>query len=50
MTTTEEKLKTPTELEALNKLNKDIKAGVQKLGKDEVRFLVDYYYQMQMIG
>ena len=47
MTTTIVKEKAPSELEALNKLNKDIKAGVQKLGKDEVRFLVDYYYQMQ---
>lgn len=35
------------ELEALQKLNKDIKQGAQTLGKDEARFLVDYYYQMQ---
>ena len=46
-TTTNEKETKLSELEALQKLNKDIKAGSQTLGKDEVRFLVDYYYQMQ---
>lgn len=45
-----ERLKAMTikaELEALEKLSKDVKQGAQVLGKDEVRFLVDYYYQMQ---
>lgn len=35
------------ELEALAKLSKDVKKGAVTLGKDEARFLVDYYYQMQ---
>ena len=35
------------ELEALQKLSKDVKKGSLTLGKDEIRFLVDYYYQMQ---
>lgn len=35
------------ELEILEKLSKDIKKGALTLGKDEVRFLVDYYYQAQ---
>lgn len=35
------------EFEALEALNKDIKEAAATLGKDEIRFLVDYYYQMQ---
>lgn len=35
------------ELEILDKLSKDIKKGSLTLGKDEIRFLVDYYYQAQ---
>lgn len=34
-------------LEAVNKLSKDIKQGGATLGKDEARFLVDTYYNMQ---
>ena len=36
-----------TEMEILQKLSKDVKEGIKTLGKDEARFLVDYYYQMQ---
>ena len=42
-----EKPTSTAELEALSKLSKDVKAKIKTLGKDEIRFLVDYYYQMQ---
>lgn len=35
------------ELELLEKMKKDIKDGASTLGKDEARFLVDLYYQVQ---
>ena len=37
----------PGELEAVARFSKELREGAKKLGKDEVRFLVDYYYQMQ---
>lgn len=38
---------TEATLIAIKKLTKDVKLAAKKLGKHEVRFLVDLYYQMQ---
>lgn len=44
---TKEKLEVPTGAELLARLSKDVKLAGATLGKDEARFLVDLYYQIQ---